>query len=91
MLDTLTVSRTLAETGLTAAQADAIAHAVQLAAEHGDHVTLDQFNAGLAALETRLVKADPRHQFKSGEVDDWDRARGRGYDRHGSATPRLTA
>ena len=56
MIDTLTVSRTLAETGLTTAQADAIAHAVQLAAEHGDHVTPDQFNAGIAALETRLVK-----------------------------------
>ena len=63
MLDTLTVSRTLAETGPTPAQADAIAHAVQQAAEHGDPVTradlttaVAELNARSAELEVRLIK-----------------------------------
>lgn len=33
-----------------------IADAVRQAADHGDHVTADQFTAGLAALELRLIK-----------------------------------
>ena len=63
MLDTLTVSRTLAKTGLTPAQADAIAHAVQQAAEHGDPVTradlttdVAELNARSAELEVCLIK-----------------------------------
>ena len=63
MLDTLSVSRTLAETGLTAAQADAIAYAVQQAAEHGDpvtrpdlHTAIAELNARIAELEVRLIK-----------------------------------
>ena len=60
MLDTLAVSRTLAETGLTPAQADAIAHAVQQAAEHGDPVTRADLTTAVAELnarmEVRLIK-----------------------------------
>ena len=37
-------------------QADAIADSVRQAADHGDHVTADQFTAGLAALELRPIK-----------------------------------
>lgn len=37
-------------------QVNAIAAAVRKVAEHGDHVTPDQFRGGLAELETRLVK-----------------------------------
>ena len=35
--------------------ADAITAAVREAADHGDHVTPDQFKAGLAELEARLT------------------------------------
>ena len=63
MLDTLTVSRTLTETGLTPAQADAITHAVKEAAEHGDPITradlitaVAELNTRSAELEVRLVK-----------------------------------
>ena len=37
------------------AQADAITAAVRQATEQSDHVTTDQFNAALAALEGRLT------------------------------------
>ena len=38
------------------AQADAITNAVRLAAEHGDHVTSDQFKAGLAEVRTEIAE-----------------------------------
>ena len=56
MFDTLSVARELTDAGLSRDQAHAIAEAVRKAAEHGDHVTPDQFRAGLAELETRLVQ-----------------------------------
>ena len=56
MLDTLTVSRTLVETGLTPAQADAIAHAVQQAAEHGDPVTRADLTTAVAELNARSAE-----------------------------------
>ena len=39
---------------------DAITNAVRQAAEHGEHVTPDQFNAGLAALRAEIssLRAD---------------------------------
>ena len=55
MLDTHAVARSLAAADFTPAQTDAITAAVRAAAEHGDHVTTDHFNAGLAALEARLT------------------------------------
>lgn len=55
MLDTHAVARALTDAELTPAQADAITDAVRLAADHGDHVTSDQFKAGLAELRTEIA------------------------------------
>ena len=60
MLDTLSVARTLAETGIPAAQADAIAHAVQQAAEHGDAVTRSDLQAAIAELNARSAELEVR-------------------------------
>ena len=57
MLDTHAVARSLTESGIPPAQADAITAAVRQAAEHGDHGTADQFRAGMAEMETRLYRA----------------------------------
>lgn len=57
MLDTHAIARSLTDAKLTAEQADAITAAVRQAAEHGDHVTADKFDAGLAALEARIYRA----------------------------------
>ena len=54
-LDTLTIARNLTDAGAAPKLADAIAVAVREATEAGDHVTPDQFKAGLAALEARLT------------------------------------
>ena len=56
MFDSLAIVRQLTAAGIEREQADAIADAVRQAADHGDHVTADQFTAGLAALELRLIK-----------------------------------
>ncbi len=56
MFDTHAITRELTAAGIDPTHADAITNAVRQAAEHGDHVTPDQFNAGIAALETRLIK-----------------------------------
>ena len=60
MLDTLAVSPELTAAGLDARQAVAITHAVSQAAEHGDHVTSDQFAAGLAALRADIAALEAR-------------------------------
>lgn len=54
MPDTHAVDRLLTEAEFTEAQVSAITKAVRLAAESGDHVTSDQFEAGLAELRTRI-------------------------------------
>lgn len=65
MLDTLAVARELTAGGVDRNQAEVIAGAIGHAVEQGDHVTSDQFRAGLselraevrteiAALDTRL-------------------------------------
>ena len=56
MLDTHAVARSLTDAEFTPAQADAITNAVRLAAEHGDHVTPDQFTAGLAEVRTEIAE-----------------------------------
>ena len=63
MFDTLTVAQQLAAGGVERDQAEVIAKAIHDGLEHGDHVTSDQFRAGLAEvraeianLETRLVR-----------------------------------
>ena len=57
-LDTLAIARTL--TDADPKLADAITAAVREAADHGDHVTSDQFKAGLANLEARISDAETR-------------------------------
>ena len=54
-LDTHAIARTLIDAGADPKLADAITAAVREAADHGDHVTPDQFKAGLAELEARLT------------------------------------
>ena len=55
MFDTLAVARALTDADLTPVQAEAIANAVRQAAEHGEHVSPDQFRAGLAELRADLT------------------------------------
>ena len=54
-LDTHAIARTLTDAGADPKLADAITAAVREAADHGDHVTPDQFKAGLAEMEARLT------------------------------------
>ena len=60
MLDTHAVARSLTDAKFTPAQADAITSAVRLAAKHSDHVTPDQFKAGLADVRTEITALDTR-------------------------------
>ena len=60
MLDTHAVARSLTDAEFTDAQADAITNAVRLAAEHGDHVTSDQFKVGLAEVRSEIAGLDAR-------------------------------
>lgn len=75
MLDTHAVARSLTDADFTPAQADAITNAVRLAAEHGDHVTIDQFKAGLADLRSDLreeiadVRSDLREEIAGVRTD----------------------
>ena len=52
MLDTLSVAQELTAGGVDRDQAEVIANAMRRLAEQGDHVTADQFKAGLAELRT---------------------------------------
>ena len=56
MLDTHAVARSLTAADFTPAQADALTDALRLVAEHGDHVTSDQFKAGLAEMRTDIAE-----------------------------------
>ncbi len=53
-LDTHAIARTLTDAGADPKSGRRTA-AVRQAADHGDHVTPDQFKAGLAGLEARLT------------------------------------
>ena len=55
MLDTLDVAQSLRDVQFPDAQAAAIAKAVGQASEHGDHVTRDQFKAGISELRLELA------------------------------------
>ena len=71
MLDTHAVARSLTDAQFTPVQADAITNAVRLAAEHGDHgdhVTSDQFKAGLAEVRTEIAALDTRLSTQIAEV-----------------------
>jgi flagellar biosynthesis/type III secretory pathway protein FliH len=60
MFDTLAVAQQLAAGGVARDQAEVIAHAIRQGAEQGDHVTSDQFKAGLAELRTEIAALDTR-------------------------------
>ena len=60
MLDIIESTRTLTGTGLKPDQAAAIAHVVQQAVEQGDHVTPDQFRAGIAEVRTEIANLETR-------------------------------
>ncbi len=68
MLDTHAVARSLTDAQFTPVQADASTNAVRLAAEHGDHVTSDQFKAGLAEVRTEIAALDTRLSTQIAEV-----------------------
>ena len=55
MFDTLAAARQLAAHGVDREQADAIAGAIGQAVDEGDHVTPDQFKAGLSELRTAIA------------------------------------
>ena len=50
MLDTHAVARSLTAADFTPAQADALTDALRSVVEQGDHVTSDQFKAGMAEM-----------------------------------------
>ena len=54
-LDTLAVAQRLTDAGAEPKLAGALATAMRDAVDAGDHVTPDQFKAGLAELEARLT------------------------------------
>ena len=65
MLDTHAVARSLTAADFTPAQADALTDALRLVVEQGDHVTSDQFKAGLAEMraEQRTEIAEVRTEI----------------------------
>ena len=60
MLDTLSVARELTAGGIDRNQAEVIANAMRKLAQQGDHVTGDQFKAGLAEVRTEIAALDTR-------------------------------
>ena len=62
-------SRALTQADFTPTQADAITDAVRLAAEHGDHVTRDQFKAGNAEVRTEIAGLDTRLSTQIANLD----------------------
>ena len=66
MFDTLTVAQQLAAGGVERDQAEVIAKAIHDGLEQGDHVTSDQFRAGLAEVRTEI--ADVRTEIANLET-----------------------
>ena len=54
MLDTHAVARSLTAADFTPAQADALTDALRLVVEQGEHVTSDQFKAGMAEMRAEM-------------------------------------
>ena len=55
MLDTFSVAQEMTAGGIERDQAEVIANAMRKVAEQGDHVTPDQFKAGLAEIRTEIA------------------------------------
>jgi hypothetical protein len=68
MFDTLAVAQQLAAGGVARDQAEVIAHAIRQGAEQGDHVTSDQFKAGLAEVRTEIANLDTRLSAQIAEL-----------------------
>ena len=68
MFDTHAIAQSLTRADLTSAQADAITAAVISAREQDDHVTGDQFKAGLAELRAEMAGLDTRLSGQIGDV-----------------------
>ena len=60
MFDTLAIAQQLAAGGVARDQAEVIAKAIHDGVEQGDHVTSDQFKAGLAEVRTEIAALDGR-------------------------------
>ena len=60
MFDTLAVAQQLAAGGGARDQAEVIAKAIHDGLEHGNHVTSDQFKAGLAEVRAEIANPDMR-------------------------------
>ena len=68
MLDTLSVAHELTAGGIDRDQAEVIANAMRKLAQQGDHVTGDQFKAGLAEVRTEIASLDTRLSTQIAEV-----------------------
>ena len=60
VLDTLAIARDLTVGGIDRGHAEVLANAIRQAAEQGDHVTRDHFNAGLADVRTEFANVRTR-------------------------------
>ena len=60
MFDTHAVARSLTDAGLEPEQARAVTDAVRQAAEHGDHVTPDRLDAGVAEVMAAIAASETR-------------------------------
>ena len=60
MFDTLAIARQLAAGGGARDQAGVIARAIHEGVEQGDHVTADQFKAGLTEVRAEIAALDAR-------------------------------
>ena len=69
MFDTLAVAQQLAAGGVARDQAEVIAKAIHDGLEHGDHVTSDQFRAGLAEVRTEIASLDTRLSTQIASLD----------------------
>ena len=68
MFDTLAVAQQLAAGGVDRDQAEVIAKAIHDGLEHGDHVTTDQFKAGLAEVRAEIANLDTRLSTQIAEL-----------------------
>ena len=68
MLDTLSVAQELTAGGIDRDQAEVMANVMRKLAQQGDHVTADQFKAGLAEVRTEIASLDTRLSTQIAEL-----------------------
>ena len=73
MFDTLAVAQQLAAGGVERDQAEVIAKAIHDGLEQGDHVTSDQFRAGIAEVRAEIANLDTRLSDANRRAADRDR------------------